>query len=601
MSRDGSIDWLCLTRFDAPSVFGRLLGDDAGHWTITPVDAVATTRSYLGSSLVLETTHRCAGGALVVTDALAVPLTDDPHGLGLTAPHVLLRRVRCVEGSASVDVTFAPRPEYGLTTPVLEPCAGGLRSYGGPDGYVLAGDAGWEVDGGTARARLHLTQGEQVAFALQHHATSDDAPTPWPAPLIDSALADTRRAWDAWDAEHAAYDGPYSEAVSISARVLQGLSYAPSGATIAAPTTSLTEAVGAGRTWDFRYAWLRDAALTMRALWVAACPDESSVFFDWALRATADQSPSSVQIVYGVGGERLLQERELEHLPGWRDTGPVRIGNGAWSQAQHDVYGELLDAAWLLREQAGPFTGVQARVLAGLADEAADCWGRADSGIWEVRGEERHYVSSKAMCWVALDRAVRLVEHGSLEAGGEQVAAWRRAARELHDDLRARGWNAEVGSFTQSYDSVELDASALLLVLYDVLDRDDPQLRATVETLERRLDREGLLDRYTSDDGLPGREGAFLLCSFWLAEAWARLGEPARARRVFERTVACANDIGLMAEQADPGTGDLLGNFPQAFSHVGLVNAAQAIGEAERGGVPTVAQVGSTQREHGSG
>ncbi|MCW2924753.1 MAG: glycoside hydrolase family 15 [Thermoleophilia bacterium] len=584
MGRDGSVDWLCMRRIDAPSTFGRLLGPEAGHWTLGPVGdagAVRTTRRYLERSLVLETTHETADGTVVVTEALVIPQDDDPHALGLQVPHVLARLVRCTAGRVRITSELAPRPEYGIIVPVLEAGEDGcLHLVGGADGFVFGGTDAWQVDAGTARLELELAAGEEVGLSMQWHRAWDDAPTAWTTEDVRREIEATVAAWQGWDDEHADYDGPWGDLVSVSGRVLHGLSYAPTSATVAAATTSLPEAPGAGRTWDYRFAWLRDAGLTMRALSIATCPDEAADFFGWAVRATSDDSPGSVQVVYGVEGERALHEHELHHLPGWRDTGPVRIGNAAWLQRQLDVYGELLDAAWLLREHAGPYEGTVARFLVQLTDEACELWRKPDSGVWEMPDVELHFVSSKVFCWVALDRACRLVEAGVLEADDETTARWRSTADEVLAEIEARGWNERVGAYTQAFDSDELDASVLLVVLYDLPLRDATRVRRTVETIERGLTRGGLLDRYTTDDGLPGREGAFLLCSFWLAEAWAKLGEVARATEVFERTAALVNDLGLLAEQADPDSRELLGNFPQAFSHTGLVNAASAIGAA---------------------
>jgi GH15 family glucan-1,4-alpha-glucosidase len=587
------VDWWCVRRFDAPSTFGRLLGPEAGHWTLGPASADDYTveRAYLGYSLVLETTHRSDGGTMVVTDALVVPHAGDSHDLGRDAPLVLVRHVRCTDGAVRGVTEFAPRPDYGLGHPALD-----VHDDGSLHTIGVSGEVEWQLDGSTAHASFDLQAGDEVGFAMQWHDGAADTPHPMTLANVHGRLRDSQAAWNDWDGAHGAYDGPYQREVNLSARVLQGLAYAPSGATIAAATTSLAEAPGAGRTWDYRYSWLRDAALTMRAQYVAACPEESAEFFDWALRAATDTGSGTVQIVYGVEGERMLPETELEHLPGWRDTGPVRVGNEAWKQTQHDVYGEMLDAAWLLRDQAGPYVGVCADFLAGLADEAVRVWREPDSGLWEQRGEPEHYVASKAMCWVALDRASRLQRSGDLEATSEQAERWSQEADELLDDICDNGFNQRVGAFTQAYGSDDLDAAALLLVIYDVLPRDDDRIRSTVEAVESGLDRDGLLVRYTTDDDLPGTEGAFLLCSFWLAEAWARLGDPARARVRFDRAAGFANDLGIMAEEANPVTGELVGNYPQAFSHTGLVNAAWAIGEAEAGRPHAV--LGEDAKEH---
>ena len=366
--------------------------------------------------------------------------------------------------------------------------------------------------------------------------------------------------------------------------MLQGLTYQPTGAIVAAATTSLPEVVGGERNWDYRYTWIRDASLTLEALWVAACPDEAIQFFDFVSGAAVGQlhEVGDLQIMFGVGGERDLTEHELPHLSGWRDSRPVRFGNAAWNQRQVDVYGELLSAAHRLRSQVGKFTSGTAGFLADVADAALHRWEEPDHGIWEMREEPRHFVHSKLMCWVALDRAVELAD--LLGAEAERVSRWRDGRDQIRRAILERGWSELVGAFTQTFDGDALDASTLLIPIVGFLPGDDPKVRATVNAIAERLtERRGLVYRYRADDGLEGKEGAFLLCTFWLAHALALGGEPTRAREVFGRAAALANDVGLLAEEADGATGELLGNFPQAFSHVGLVNAAWAIQQAETG------------------
>ena len=408
-------------------------------------------------------------------------------------------------------------------------------------------------------------------------------------------------AWQSWSDIHQAYVGPWRDLVHHSGRVLQSLSYAPSGAICAAATTSLPEVVGGTRNWDYRYAWVRDASFTIEALWVAACPDEANQFFNYLSGAAAGSLDrgDGLQIMFGVGGERDLTERELPHLAGWRHSAPVRVGNGAWNQRQLDVYGELLGAVHRLCDnvfddvsrRVGPMAdpdrwGVAAdlapatrRFFVRLADTAAQVWQQQDRGIWEVRGEPRDFLYSKLMCWVALDRAVALADR--LDAA-ERVPAWEQTQAEIREAILSRGWSDRAKAFTQSFGSDELDASSLMLPLVGFLPGDDPRVLATIDAVEERLtDERGLVYRYRSHDGLEGDEGTFLLCTFWLAQALAVAGQPARARAVFERAATFVNDVGLLAEEVDPVTGELLGNFPQAFSHIGLVNAAWAISQSE--------------------
>ena len=371
--------------------------------------------------------------------------------------------------------------------------------------------------------------------------------------------------------------------------MLQALTYQPTGAVVAAATTSLPEQVGGERNWDYRYAWVRDASFTLEALWVAACPDEAHQFFDYLAASSAGQvlGGRDLQIMFGVGGEHDLSERTLPHLAGWRGSRPVRVGNGAWNQRQIDVYGELLGSAHRLVAQLNPdHPGATAwrEFLVACADAAARRWREKDQGIWEVRGEPRHFLYSKLMCWVALDRAVALAD--TLRAT-DRVPAWRAAAEEIRAAILTEGWDDTAKSFTQSFGSADLDASTLMIGLVGFLPPDDPRVVATVEAVADRLtDARGLVYRYrtaseSNADGLAGEEGTFLLCTFWLAQALAAAGQVARARTVFERAVRYVNDVGLLAEEVDPATGDLLGNFPQAFSHIGLINAAWAIAQAE--------------------
>ncbi|HTX62480.1 MAG TPA: glycoside hydrolase family 15 protein, partial [Acidimicrobiales bacterium] len=390
-------------------------------------------------------------------------------------------------------------------------------------------------------------------------------------------------AWRSWSALHQSYDGPWHDLVHQSGRVLQALTYYPTGAVIAAATTSLPEAAGGNRNWDYRYSWVRDSCLTMDALWVAACPDEAEKFFTYLSTAAATSlgRGSDLQIMFGVRGERDLSERELSHLAGWRDSAPVRVGNGAWTQRQVDVYGELLAAVYRLREQIGEPDSATRDFLVAVADAAARRWTDKDQGIWEIRGPEQDFLYSKVMCWVALDRAIRLADVLHAE---DRVDAWRSTMDEIHATVLRNGWSDKAGAFTQYFGSDDLDASNLMMPIMGFLPARDPRILATIDAIEERLtDERGLVFRYDTKggvDGLEGAEGTFVLCTFWLAQALAISDQPERARAVFERAVAYVNDLGLLAEEVDE-QGELLGNFPQAFSHIGLVNAAWAISQAE--------------------
>jgi alpha,alpha-trehalase len=581
VSRAGSVDWLCFPRFDAPAVFARILDPGGGHFAIRPAGEFEPSRGYMTQTMVLETTFRTAAGTMVLTDAMAVGRNERGHDLGAESPGVLLRQLTCTDGEMDVEVSYAPRPEYGLIHPILEEVPGGLAARGGAGRLLLSAPGGFRVDRATAHARLHLTAGQTVMFALQHAPTWDQPLTAWATDEIAARLADTVEGWRSWSAIHQTYEGPWRDLVHHSGRVLQALTFAPTGAIVAAPTTSLPETIGGERNWDYRYTWVRDASLTMEALWVAACPDEADKFFGFLADAAASQLQRGVdlQIMFGIGGERDLSERELPHLAGWRDSQPVRVGNGAWTQRQLDVYGELLGAAQRLVEQLGELDPVTRRFLAAAADTAASRWKEKDQGIWEIRGEPRDFLYSKLMCWVALDRAIALAPQ---LGAGEKVTAWTTARDEIRAAILEHGWNEKAGAFTQAFGGEDLDASNLMLAITGFLPGDDPRMKATIDaTAERLTDERGLVYRYLAQDGLAGEEGTFLLCTFWLAQAQAMAGEVDQAVATFERAVSAINDVGLLAEEID-ADGEMIGNFPQAFSHIGLINAAWAIAQAQQ-------------------
>lgn len=580
VSREGSVDWLGFPRFDSPSIFGRLLDERAGHWSIRPDGQADITRRYVDETIILETTYRTATGTAVLVDALAVGRNERGHELGAHAPSVLLRRLSGVSGEVVLELEYAPRPEYGLIYPLLNPVDGGVTAQGGADMLALSSPVSIEVDGFTGRARFTVQAGQTLGFALGHATSSQPTPRLWSQEEIAERLDDTDTAWRTWSQLHQSYDGPWRDLVHHSGRVLYALTYYPTGAICAAATTSLPETPGGSRNWDYRFAWVRDASFTLQALWVAACPDEADKFFDFMSTAAASQvrRGADLQIMFGIGGERDLTERELPHLTGWRDSAPVRVGNGAWNQRQLDVYGELLDAAARLPEQLEGLAPPTKAFLADLAETAANRWQEKDQGIWEIRGEPRDFLYSKLMCWVALDRAITLADQIGAH---DRVPTWKRTRDEIADAILTQGWNEEVGGFTQSFGSDDLDASNLMMPIVGFLPADDPRMLATINaTAERLTDGRGLVYRYLAHDGLEGEEGTFLLCTFWLAQALALAGEVDRARRTFEHAISYANDIGLLAEEVDADTGELLGNFPQAFSHIGLVNAAWAIHEA---------------------
>jgi alpha,alpha-trehalase len=491
-----------------------------------------------------------------------------------------------VPGTVDVLVDYRPRPEYGLIVPLLSQLDGGVAARGGADWLVLTLSAEAELSGGRARARLHLEEGDVVHLALQRSTLGDAISAHvWTQPDLAELLDRPLAAWESWCDIHQTYDGPWADLVHVSGRVLFGLSYQPSGAIVAAGTTSLPEGVGGERNWDYRFSWVRDASFTMEALWVAACPDEADGFFAFMTTAAAGGigPEDSLQIMFGIAGEHDLTERTLGRLRGWRDSRPVRVGNGAWSQRQVDVYGELLGAAARLSDQLTRVDAETRRFLAACADTAAVRWRDGDQGIWEVRGEPQHFLYSKVMCWVALDRAIALADRMHAQ---DRVDDWKRARDEIAQAVLEHGWNEEAGASTQYFGSTALDASNLMLPIVGFLPADDPRILATIDAVAEGLtDERGLVYRYRTEegvDGLAGEEGTFLLCTFWLAQALALSGQIDRAREVFDRAASYVTDLGLLAEEVDARTGELLGKFPQAFSHIGLVNAAWAIDQASR-------------------
>ncbi|MFJ8253458.1 glycoside hydrolase family 15 protein [Streptomyces sp. NPDC094466] len=583
VSTEGSVDWLCLPRFDSPAVFGRLLDEAAGHWTIGPCGTSRVTRRYVPETLVLETTFRTPSGIVTLLDALATGHRERGHALGVSSPGILLRQISCTSGSVAVETSFAPRPEFGLVHPVMSAVRGGLSAYGGAQRLVLSTPLPLRIDGSTARGETVLKAGERIGFALSSlPAWGDAEPDPWSGGRINRRLNDTVKGWRSWTRIHQGYQGPWKEEVAQSGRVLQAMSFTPTGAIVAAATTSLPESIGADRNWDYRYTWVRDASFTLQALSTSACEKEKAAYFGFLAQAAATQLErgANLQVMYGIGGERDLSERTLPHLSGWRGSTPVRTGNDAWRQHQLDVYGELLDAAHQTHPHTEWFAPPTRGFLLQAAETAARRWREPDQGIWEVRGPSRHFLYSKLMCWVALDRAIDLAS--ALGATPEQVTAWRHTRRRIRTAIEDEGWNPCLGAFTQALGSSELDASALMLPLVGFLPGDDPRIRSTVAAVADQLtDSRGHVRRYLRDD-FASEEGAFLLCTFWLAHALALIDEVPRAREVFEAALSCANEVGLLAEEISPTTGEALGNYPQAFSHIGLINAARAIDHAER-------------------
>jgi alpha,alpha-trehalase len=584
VDRAGSIDWLCMPRYDSPAIFARLLDPDGGHWSIRPAGAFDAERRYLPGSLAIETTFTTDTGTVRLIDVMAAAGGQRGHDLGFDAPHELLRAVEGLAGEVELVMELAPRPEYGLIRPLIRLGDGGARTFGSGRVSVRA-SVPLELEDATMRAAFRVRGGDAHGFALRWASPEDRmAPDATAADAVRARIEDTVEAWRSWEAEHDVYQGERHDLVQHSARVLKGLTYRPTGAIVAAPTTSLPETAGGERNWDYRFSWIRDSSLTLEALYIGACPDEAGEFVSFMTSAAGGRAgEGSLQIMYGIGGEHDLSERSLEHLRGWRDSRPVRVGNGAWNQVQLDVYGELINALHVYRERLGELHPEIQAFVADLADTAARRWRETDSGIWEMRGEPRHHLSSKVMCWVALDRAVKLAPQLGVHA---KAAEWSAARDELRAAILEQGWSERRQAFAQSFGSDELDGAALLMPIYGFLPATDERMRSTIEAVARELTEDGLVLRYRAQeglnaDGLSGEEGTFVICSFWLVSCLAQAGEVERAEALFSQLAGYANDLGLLGEEIDTADGEQLGNFPQAYSHIGLITAAYEIDKAK--------------------
>jgi GH15 family glucan-1,4-alpha-glucosidase len=566
VGRDGSVDWLCLPRFDSASCFAALLGTrDHGRWLLTPAGEVrAVRRRYHDGSLVLETEYETEDGTVALIDCM--PLRTE-------AP-TLIRVVEGRRGRVPMRLELTIRLAYGSVIPWVRRADEGILAVGGPDALRLRTPVELRGEDFKTVADFTVSAGQRVPFTL----TWFPSHRPEPAP-IDAlrAVEATTRWWEAWS-QRCSFEGPWRDAVVRSLITLKALTYAPTGGLVAAPTTSLPEKLGGMRNWDYRYCWLRDATFALYALMIGGYVDEARAWREWLLRAVAGQ-PSQARILYGVAGERLLPEWELPWLPGYEKSAPVRIGNAAAGQFQLDVYGEVADALHCARRSGLEPDENAWRVEKALVAFVESVWSEPDEGIWEVRGPRRPFTHSRVMAWVALDRAVKGVERFGLDG---PVERWRAVRDAIHADVCHHGYDAELGAFVQFYGSKLLDASLLMIPLVGFLPCDDARVRGTVKAIERDLARDGFVARYHTDpdvDGLPPGEGAFLPCSFWLADNLLLLGRRTEAQELFERLLAVRNDVGLLSEEYDPDAGRLLGNFPQSFSHVGLVNTARNLTE----------------------
>jgi GH15 family glucan-1,4-alpha-glucosidase len=571
VGRDGSVDWLCLPRYDSGACFAALVGEpENGHWRIGPADGrPASSRRYVGDTLVLETTWDSTAGTVRILDFM-------PHRH--QAPDVV-RIVEGVRGRVPMRSVLRLRFDYGRRIPWVSRRDTQVVGLAGPDAVYLSSDVPVRGEDFSTVANFTVNEGDRVRFVLTWHPSQEPAPKPVDA---DRALSETLRAWEGW-AQRCEPPADYADAVRRSLITLKALTYQPTGGIVAALTTSLPEDLGGVRNWDYRYCWLRDASLTLEALLAAGYTDEAAQWRGWLLRAVAG-SPRDMQIMYGVAGETRLPESICDWLKGYEGSVPVRIGNAAATQLQLDVYGEVIEALHLARA-GGVHRDEDARDLQiAMADHVESVWEQPDEGLWEVRGPRQHFTYSKVMCWVAFDRLANSAKRWGLAHLGP---AWRETADRIRDRICRDGWDDEQGAFTQAFGSRHLDAALLLLPRLGFLPPDDPRIVGTVEAIQRKLSDDGLVRRYDTSstteagdvDGLPGGEGSFLACSFWLSDALHRIGRHDEARDQFERLLDLRNDVGLLAEEYDPRHRRLVGNYPQAFSHIGLVTTAYTLSD----------------------
>jgi len=580
VSRAGSIDWLCWPRFDSSSLFAALLdAEKGGRFAVSPRTPFSAERRYLPNTNILETTFRTATGVARLIDLMPV-VSEAGKRERLWANHQILRVVECLEGEVEIAVTCAPRPNYAQTMPRLRD-RGPLGFYFEDRGraLILCSEIplALSADNADVSGSTVLRHGERHRLSLVF-ADREPAFIPPLGAEADYRLETTQRWWEAW-AQRCRYHGPNRDAVVRSALALKLMCYAPSGAVVAAPTTSLPEWIGGVRNWDYRYCWLRDTSLTLRVLYDLGFSEEAEAFMSWLLHTTGITWPE-LNIVYDVHGEPHLPERSLDHLSGYRGSRPVRVGNDAQNQLQLDVYGEVVDAAYQYVRRGGRLDRTAAHMLVEFGRTVCRRWREPDEGIWEVRGGRRHHTYSKAMCWVALERLLRLHADGQVRVPEAHFKAELVAIRA---EIEQRGWNERLGSYVSVFDGEQLDASLLLLIRYGYVDPGSERARGTSRRIHERLGHNGLLYRYLdADDGLPGAEAAFGICSFWAVDCQALQGDLDGAQAAFERLLQYANDVGLYAEEIDPENGAALGNFPQAFTHVGLIDAALSIERLRR-------------------
>ena len=589
VGRDGSIDWCCIPRFDSPALFSSILDSSkGGFFKLGPTNVKNVTRRYLPDTNILETSFETATGSGVLIDFMPVHRhsVQPREPLEVTSHQRVVRILRCTVGRLDYEMDCYPRFDYGTIVPhasLSTPNTG--MAHGGAEAVSVYCSARLTVVNDGFRSRGVIFEREQLYATVSNQPSFSHRSEPLTPAGLERELADTKSFWEGWSAQ-CTFKGEHRDAVVRSALTLKALTYAPSGGLVAAPTTSLPESIGGGRNWDYRYTWIRDATFALYALSIIGYTGEARAFKDWLEWSTSGRA-RDLQVMYGLGGERRLTEIEIPELEGYQCSRPVRIGNGAYSQFQLDIYGEIMDSAHIFRKFGGSVDPEYWEYLRRVVNFVIDHWREPDDGIWETRGGRQHFVFSKVMCWVAMDRAIKAAT--SLGLPGD-IDAWRSVRAEIWNEVMAKGYSPERKAFIQSYGSDNLDAANLMLPLVGFIPATDPKMRSTIRAIQSELTSpQGFVYRYTDfDDGLAGAEGSFTICTFWLADNLIQLGELAEARKLFDSAMGCANDLGLLSEEFDTNTGAMLGNFPQAFSHLAMINTAVQLQQAINGTGPNL-------------
>ena len=588
VSSDGSIDWCCMPRFDSPALFSRILDSNkGGFYKLAPAKISSSTRRYLPNTNVLETSFTTSTGTGVLIDFMPVHrhLVMSREPLEVTESQRVVRILHCTKGRLDFEMDCYPKFDYGTIVPhasLSSPTTG--MAHGGSEAVSVYCSSQLTVVNDGFRSRGVIFEGEKIYSTVSNQVSFSRRSEPLTPTELDEELADTTAFWEDWAAQ-CTFQGEHREAVLRSALTLKALTYAPSGALVAAPTTSLPEVIGGERNWDYRYTWIRDATFAIYALSIIGYTGEARAFKNWLEWSTSGRA-RDLQVMYGLGGERRLTETEIPELEGYMNSKPVRIGNGAYDQFQLDIYGEIMDSAHIFRKFGGAVDADYWEYLRRVVNFVIDHWREPDEGIWETRGGRQHFVFSKVMCWVAMDRAIKAAT--DLKLPGD-VETWKKVRDEICNDVMSKGYSQERQAFVQSYGSDNLDAANLMLPLVGFIPATDPMMRSTIKATQKELtNKQGFVYRYTKfDDGLNGSEGSFIICTFWLADNLIHLGQIDEARVLLNSLLNCANDLGLLSEEYDSATGNMLGNFPQAFSHLALINTAVQLQQATHGTVPT--------------